>query len=144
MLFCIVTFNLWLHFNKLLTYLLTYLYSACSCNGKCCCVILYVSVLNHHQNCHVCLFYESIETGWIETVCVTYSRTYRNWIRFQIRNRNRFRQMDHAPDPQKAYYIVAWSTFWALVGADRTRRVHIGLTRHFRNFDKFFGSPAPH
>jgi len=24
------------------------------------------------------------------------SRTYRNWIRFQIRNRNRFRQMDHA------------------------------------------------
>ena len=26
MLFCIVTFNLWLHFNKLLTYLLTYLH----------------------------------------------------------------------------------------------------------------------
>jgi len=25
MLFCIVTFNLWLHFNYLLTYLLTYL-----------------------------------------------------------------------------------------------------------------------
>ena len=25
MLFCILTFNLWLHFNKLLTYLLTYL-----------------------------------------------------------------------------------------------------------------------
>ena len=25
MLFCIVTFNLWLHYNKLLTYLLTYL-----------------------------------------------------------------------------------------------------------------------
>jgi len=24
MLFCIVTFNLWLHYNKLLTYLLTY------------------------------------------------------------------------------------------------------------------------
>jgi len=28
--------------------------------------------VNHHQNCHVCLFYESIETGWIETVCFTY------------------------------------------------------------------------
>ena len=27
---------------------------------------------NHHQNYHVCLFYESIETGWIETVCFTY------------------------------------------------------------------------
>ena len=27
MLFCIVTFNLWLHYNKLLTYLLTYLLS---------------------------------------------------------------------------------------------------------------------
>jgi len=27
---------------------------------------------NRHQNCHVCLFYESIETGWIETVCFTY------------------------------------------------------------------------
>jgi len=25
MLFCIVTFNIWLHYNKLLTYLLTYL-----------------------------------------------------------------------------------------------------------------------
>jgi len=28
MLFCIVTFSLWLHYNKLRTYLLTYLYSA--------------------------------------------------------------------------------------------------------------------
>jgi len=27
MLFCIVTFNLWLHYNKLLTYLLTYLFT---------------------------------------------------------------------------------------------------------------------
>ena len=27
---------------------------------------------NHHRNWHVCLFYESIETGWIETVCFTY------------------------------------------------------------------------
>ena len=27
---CIVTFNLWLHFNKLLTYLLTYVYQDCT------------------------------------------------------------------------------------------------------------------
>jgi len=37
---------------------------------------------NHHQNCHVCLFYESAGSK------LSASRTYRNWIRF--------RQMDHA------------------------------------------------
>jgi len=36
---------------------ITSLVPAISCNGKC---------------RHVCLFYESIETGWIETVCFTY------------------------------------------------------------------------
>ena len=34
MLFCIVTFNLWLHFNKLLTYLLIYLLTILSPVGK--------------------------------------------------------------------------------------------------------------
>ena len=43
-----------------------------SCSGKCFCVILHDSVLSHHQNCHVCLFYESIETGCIKIVCFTY------------------------------------------------------------------------
>ena len=34
MLFCIVTFNLWLHFNKLLTYLLTYMKCYVQCSVK--------------------------------------------------------------------------------------------------------------